>query len=147
MNKLSDITFENWLNDARLLRLSSWKKLNAETRLFFGVVSPFRYYLHGLLKEKLVLFINFWVCNVYYYIRESRGKKWISDSTLFSQLHIGLTELRKLCLNLCIHKWFRPARILVMSFIEVKFWQSICLNIKTPLLKSLQLSHFMEGKS
>ena len=41
-------------------------------------------------------------------------KKWIVDSTSFLQLHIGLTESWKLCLNSCSHKWLRPSRILVI---------------------------------
>ena len=46
-------------------------------------------------------------------------KKWITDSTSLPQLHIGLIESWKLCLNLCSHKWLRPNRIFVIYLIPI----------------------------
>ena len=48
------------------------------------------------------------VCEVYYYIRDNGGKKWIAHSTSLPQLHIRLSLSWKLCLNLCSHKWLSP---------------------------------------
>ena len=50
-------------------------------------------------------------------------KKWVADSTSLPQLHIGLIESWKLCLNLCSRKWLRPSRILVIYLIPKGLWQ------------------------
>ena len=50
-------------------------------------------------------------------------KKWIADSTSLPQLHIGLIESWKLCLNLCSRKWLRPSRILVIYLTPIGLWQ------------------------
>ena len=89
------------------------------------------------------------VCNVHYYLYKGLWrKKWITNSTSFPQLHIGLIESWKLCLNLCSRKCLRPSWVLVIYLIPIGLWQlwkelnEDRTNFRISFLKTLKLSHF-----
>ena len=63
-NELSNILFEDWLNDACFTAL--WlEKLTAESRLFLKIVFPSLYYLHGLIKNSCILIQTFRIQKIY----------------------------------------------------------------------------------
>ena len=81
------------------------------------------------------------------YMRQLRTY-WVVDSTSKPQLQIEFNVSWKLCLNLCLRKWLRLTRSLVMSLISVWFSQlKILLGIslisfRILFLKALKLPTF-----
>ena len=63
-NELSNILFEDWLNDACFTAVRL-EKLTAESRLFLKIVFPSLYYLHGLIKNSCILIQTFGIQKIY----------------------------------------------------------------------------------
>ena len=82
------------------------------------------------VREEPVLSHNFWSILLKLFTSMQRAilykgqwrKKWITGSTSLPQLHKGLIESWKLCLNLCSRKWLRPSRNLVIYLIPIGLW-------------------------
>ena len=82
------------------------------------------------VREEPVLSHNFWSILLKLFRSMQRAllykgqwrKKWITGSTSLPQLHKGLIESWKLCLNLCSRKWLRPSRNLVIYLIPIGLW-------------------------
>ena len=113
-------------------------------------------YSNVWVREDSVLSSNLWsiLVGLSGYVQHSllyRGqwmKKWITDSTSLPQLHTGLIDSWKLCLNLCSCKLLNPSRILLLCLIPIGLWQwwkeleESHLNFIISFLKTSKLSHF-----